>query len=230
MIGHEAAGTAFRAGWRAHRQRVREGEASAWIASFEYEPDARAGRHRRASRARRSRCRCATISAIPRRGGRCRALRGRGVRGARGRRAGRRGARAHRAHEVRPHARRARRRARRASTPTRSSSTASASARSRSSACRSSSSARSAWRSGIARPLRRRSSSGYWNGYRNYLPTDAERRARRLRDRHLAVPARSGRARHLGRRPGAGAAALTPRRSCLTVPATSACARAPVRA
>ncbi|MFN0154508.1 MAG: neutral/alkaline non-lysosomal ceramidase N-terminal domain-containing protein [Gaiella sp.] len=40
MIGHEAAGTAFRAGWRAHRQRLREGEASAWIASFEYEPDA----------------------------------------------------------------------------------------------------------------------------------------------------------------------------------------------
>lgn len=39
MIGHEAAGTAFRAGWRAHRQRVRDGEASAWIASFEYEPD-----------------------------------------------------------------------------------------------------------------------------------------------------------------------------------------------
>jgi neutral ceramidase len=40
MIGHEAAGIAFRAGWRAHRQRVRAGEASAWIASFEYEPDA----------------------------------------------------------------------------------------------------------------------------------------------------------------------------------------------
>jgi neutral ceramidase len=40
MIGHEAAGTALRAGWRAHRQRVRAGEASAWIASFEYEPDA----------------------------------------------------------------------------------------------------------------------------------------------------------------------------------------------
>jgi hypothetical protein len=40
MIGHEAAGTAFRAGWRAHRLRVRDGEASAWIASFEYEPDA----------------------------------------------------------------------------------------------------------------------------------------------------------------------------------------------
>lgn len=40
MIGHEAAGTAYRAGWRAHRQRVRRGEASAWIASFEYEPDA----------------------------------------------------------------------------------------------------------------------------------------------------------------------------------------------
>lgn len=39
MIGHEAAGTAFRAGWRAYRQRVREGEASAWIALFEYEPD-----------------------------------------------------------------------------------------------------------------------------------------------------------------------------------------------
>lgn len=39
MLGHEAAGTAFRAGWRAHRQRVRQGEASAWIASFEYEPD-----------------------------------------------------------------------------------------------------------------------------------------------------------------------------------------------
>lgn len=40
MLGHEAAGTAYRAGWRAHRQRVRQGEASAWIASFEYEPDA----------------------------------------------------------------------------------------------------------------------------------------------------------------------------------------------
>ena len=40
MIGHEAAGTAFRAGWRAHRQRLRDGEESAWIASFEYEPDA----------------------------------------------------------------------------------------------------------------------------------------------------------------------------------------------
>jgi hypothetical protein len=40
MIGHEAAGTAYRAGWRTHRQRVRRGEASAWIASFEYEPDA----------------------------------------------------------------------------------------------------------------------------------------------------------------------------------------------
>jgi hypothetical protein len=40
MLGHEAAGIGYRAGWRAHRQRVREGEASAWIASFEYEPDA----------------------------------------------------------------------------------------------------------------------------------------------------------------------------------------------
>jgi hypothetical protein len=39
MIGHEAAGTAFRAGWRAYRQRRRVGEPSAWIASFEYEPD-----------------------------------------------------------------------------------------------------------------------------------------------------------------------------------------------
>lgn len=39
MIGHEAAGTAFRAGWRAHRQRLRPGAASAWIASFRYEPD-----------------------------------------------------------------------------------------------------------------------------------------------------------------------------------------------
>ena len=39
MIGHEAAAVALRAGWRAHRQRVREGEASAWIASFEYERD-----------------------------------------------------------------------------------------------------------------------------------------------------------------------------------------------
>lgn len=40
MIGHEAAGTALRAGWRAHRLRLREGEASAWIASFEYAPEA----------------------------------------------------------------------------------------------------------------------------------------------------------------------------------------------
>ena len=40
MLGHEAAGVAWRAGWRAHRQRVRQGEESAWIASFEYEPDA----------------------------------------------------------------------------------------------------------------------------------------------------------------------------------------------
>jgi hypothetical protein len=39
MIGHEAAGTAYRSSWRAHRLRLREGEASAWIASFEYEPD-----------------------------------------------------------------------------------------------------------------------------------------------------------------------------------------------
>ena len=39
MIGHEAAATAFRSSWRAHRLRLREGEASAWIASFEYEQD-----------------------------------------------------------------------------------------------------------------------------------------------------------------------------------------------
>ena len=39
MIGHEAAGVALRAGWRAHRLRVREEETSAWIASFEHEPD-----------------------------------------------------------------------------------------------------------------------------------------------------------------------------------------------
>ena len=44
--------------------------------------------------------------------------------------------------------------------------------------------------------------SGYWNGYRNYLPTDAERAARRLRDRHLALPARGRRARHRRCRPG----------------------------
>jgi neutral ceramidase len=40
MIGHDAAAVAWRASWRAHRQRLRDGEASAWIASFEYEPDA----------------------------------------------------------------------------------------------------------------------------------------------------------------------------------------------
>ncbi len=39
MIGHEAAAVAHRSSWRAHRQRLRDGEASAWIASFEYEPD-----------------------------------------------------------------------------------------------------------------------------------------------------------------------------------------------
>lgn len=39
MLGHEAAGTALRASWRRHRQRFREAEPSAWIASFEYEPD-----------------------------------------------------------------------------------------------------------------------------------------------------------------------------------------------
>ncbi len=40
MIGHEAAATAFGSSWRGYRQRLRKGEASAWIGSFEYEPDA----------------------------------------------------------------------------------------------------------------------------------------------------------------------------------------------
>ncbi len=39
MVGHEAAAVGFRASWRAHRLRLREGERSAWIASFAYEPD-----------------------------------------------------------------------------------------------------------------------------------------------------------------------------------------------
>jgi len=39
MIGHEAAATAHRSSWRRHRLRLRQGEESAWIASFEYEPD-----------------------------------------------------------------------------------------------------------------------------------------------------------------------------------------------
>ncbi len=39
MLGHEAAAVALRSSWRRHRLGVREGEASAWIASFEYEPD-----------------------------------------------------------------------------------------------------------------------------------------------------------------------------------------------
>ena len=39
MIGHEAAATAQRSSWRRHRLRLRQGEESAWIASFEYEPD-----------------------------------------------------------------------------------------------------------------------------------------------------------------------------------------------
>jgi hypothetical protein len=39
MLGHEAAAVALRASWRRHRQRPREGEPSAWIASFEYEAD-----------------------------------------------------------------------------------------------------------------------------------------------------------------------------------------------
>jgi len=39
MIGHEAAAIGWRSSWRGHRQRLRRGEASAWIASFEYESD-----------------------------------------------------------------------------------------------------------------------------------------------------------------------------------------------
>ncbi len=39
MIGHEAAATAHRASWHRYRQRLRDGEPSAWIASFDYEPD-----------------------------------------------------------------------------------------------------------------------------------------------------------------------------------------------
>ena len=39
MLGHEAAAVALRSSWRRRRQRLRDGEASAWIASFEYEPD-----------------------------------------------------------------------------------------------------------------------------------------------------------------------------------------------
>jgi hypothetical protein len=40
MIAHDAAAVALRASWRAHRQRLLGGEASAWIASFDYEEDA----------------------------------------------------------------------------------------------------------------------------------------------------------------------------------------------
>jgi hypothetical protein len=39
MLGHDAAAVALRASWRAHRLRQRHGEESAWIASFEYVPD-----------------------------------------------------------------------------------------------------------------------------------------------------------------------------------------------
>jgi neutral ceramidase len=39
MLGHEAAGVALRSSWRRHRQRLRQSEVSAWIASFEYETD-----------------------------------------------------------------------------------------------------------------------------------------------------------------------------------------------
>ena len=39
MLGHEAAAIALRSSWRAHRLALREGEPSAWIASFAYLPD-----------------------------------------------------------------------------------------------------------------------------------------------------------------------------------------------
>lgn len=39
MLGYEATATALRASWRRRRQRLRPGEESAWIASFEYVPD-----------------------------------------------------------------------------------------------------------------------------------------------------------------------------------------------
>ena len=100
--------------WRGYRQRLREGEASAWIASFEYEPDAEPD----GAVARRPRGPPAATPRRPRRpsclAARGRALRGRGLRGACGGRPAHGGARAHRADEVRPDARRARRRARRA--------------------------------------------------------------------------------------------------------------------
>jgi hypothetical protein len=39
MIAHDAAAVALQASWRGHRQRLLGGEASAWIASFDYEED-----------------------------------------------------------------------------------------------------------------------------------------------------------------------------------------------
>ena len=160
MVGHEAAATALRASWRGYRQRLREGEASAWIASFEYEPDARAGR----GRARRPRGHPTATPRRPRRpsclAARGRALRGRGVRGACGGRPAHRGARAHRADEVRPDAGRARRRARVARGIPAPRPRASGSGPSPSSGCPLSSSTRSEVLSAKARASGRRSSPG----------------------------------------------------------------------
>ena len=173
MIGHEAAATALRSSWRAHRQRLREGEASAWIASFEYEPDG----SRPApspSHARSYRFPSATISATPRRGGRRRSGgRKRRTRREPGRTRGR-GARADRADEVRPDARRAGRGARgdgrlSFARPRRPPRAGRPSRRPDRALLRDRLSIRD------ASPFGTTLVSGYWNGYRNYLPTDAER-------------------------------------------------------
>ena len=208
MLGHEAAATAFRASWRAHRQRLREGEASAWIASFEYEPDdepdgtvavaaetlplplrddlgdpARGG-----SRPSDARTRPTRHGPPARRRPRCASSPcGRSSPG------------------CAPSA--ARRST--ASTPTRCSSTGSGSGRSRCSASRSSSSARSGRRSATRRPSRTTLVVGLLERL-SQLPADRRgAAARRLRDRHLAIPARRGRARDGLGGPRAGGAAMS---------------------
>ena len=99
MLGHEAAAVALRASWRRHRQQLRPGEASAWIASFEYEPDVEPD----ATVAVEPPAPPAAAARRPRRHGplerRGAAVGGRGVRGARRRRTAHRGARAHGADE-----------------------------------------------------------------------------------------------------------------------------------
>ena len=207
MLGHEAAATAFRASWRAlsasgcGRARPLRGSRRS-STSPTHEPD---GTVR--SPPRRSRCRCADDLGDPARGGSRRS-------DARTR--------------PTPHGPRARRRprcasspcgrsspgcapsaarARRASRPTRCSSTGSGSGRSRCSAFPSSSSARSGWRS----VTRRASGTTLVVGLLerlSQLPADGRgAAARRLRDRHLALPARRGRARDgLGGQGARGAA------------------------